>query len=129
MRRRLWHRCCCSLRRRQTEGKIAGAGRQERSSRGDHGGNDAFSVARAAAVDKGVVLARGEKRRDGVQVCGESDDGFAKGEEQVVAIGFGAMPFKASVVMRGEGREVVEEVVGHWIFVASGGVDVHKRAS
>ena len=80
-------------------------------------------------MDVRGVLARGEKRGDGVQVGGKRDDGIAEGEEEIIAIGRGVLAFEPGVVFRGQSREMREQIVGHGFFVAGGGVNVHERAS
>jgi len=44
-----------------------------------------------------------------------------RGEEEIVAAGFGRLAIEASVVFRGERRQMGEEIVCHGLLVACGG--------
>jgi len=82
----------------EQEREIAGASGEKRFGGGDHGGDDAFGVAGATAVDVGLVFARGEERWNRVHVGGEGDVGIAKRDEDVVAIGLGRKAIEARIV-------------------------------
>ena len=53
--------------------------------RHDHGSDDAFGVASAAAPDLCAVIPRWDKGRHGIHVGGQRDDGSAEAHEDVVA--------------------------------------------
>src|ERR1700739_2711915 len=81
--------------------EIASAACEKQFSGGDHGGDDAFGVAGAAAVDVRSVFARGEKGRNGVHVSGEGNVGIAEGKKEIVAAGFGRLAIETSAVFGG----------------------------
>src|SRR5437899_1354413 len=108
--------------------EIARAAGEKRFRGRDHGSDDSLGVTGAAAVDVGIVFARGEERRNRVHVRGEGDVGVAEREEEVVATWLCWLAIEAGVVFRREWGKMGEEIVGQGFFVACGGVNVHQRA-
>jgi len=61
-------------------------------------------------------------------VRGEGDDGLAKGDEEIVAIGRGGEALHPGVVARGQRRKMREEIVRHRLFMAGGRIEINERA-
>src|SRR3977135_381658 len=93
--------------------EIARATGEKRFGGGDHGGDDALGVAGAAAVNVGPIFARGEEGGNWVHVSREGDVGIAEREKEVVAARLRGLAIEASVVFRGERRQMGEEIVCH----------------
>ena len=108
--------------------KVARAAVQQRFGGGDHRGDDALGVARAAAVDMRGVFAGGKERRDRVHVRRKRDDGLAESDEKVIAIGRGGLALDLGVVTRGQRRKMREEILGHRLFLAGGRIEINERA-
>src|SRR5262249_28965215 len=73
--------------------EIAHAGGGKIFGGADHGGDNAFGIARAAAVDVRFVFAGGKEGRDGVQMRGQRNDGLTKGEKEIVAVRLRSLTF------------------------------------
>jgi len=113
----------------EEKGEVARAGSEERFRRVNHGSDDAFGVATAAAMNVGVVL-RGRKiRRDGVHVSGKSHDGIAEGEKDIIAIWRGREALDTPVVAGSESGKMGEQEIDDRLFVSGGGIEIDERAS
>lgn len=109
--------------------EVAGALGEQSFGGMNHGGDDAFGVATAAAVDVGVVLEGREIWRDGIHVGGKSDDGIAEGEEEIVAVGRSGDALEAAVVAMGQRGEMRKKKIANRLFVSGGGIEIDERTS
>lgn len=94
---------------------------------GDLGGDDAFGVAGAAAVDASGVLGRWDEGRDGVHVRGE--DYFRTGLLRRGGINVKTVAFDGnSAGLVADAAELSVEIICDGGFVAGDGFDVDKLA-
>src|SRR5580704_2419094 len=108
--------------------EVAGTGSEKIFGCSNHGGDDAFGIARAATPEIILIFAGGEEWRNGVHVGGEGDDGIAPENVDIVAIGLDANAFDLASVARCKRGQSSEQVVGDRLLQAGGGVDVDERA-
>ena len=99
--------------------------RQQAFHRVNHGGDDAFGGAGRAAVDIGFVFARREKRRHRIHVGRERDRrGLAPAGEHVVPPRLDLDALDLAAVARGQGRQVVVQVLAHPLLIPGDGFDI-----
>jgi len=106
--------------------EIAFAGGKQALGGHQHGGNDAFGIASAAAPDLHAIIARRNKRRDSIHMSGKSHYGMAEAHENVVAIRLDGQALDFAVEALGEGAQMVEQVLADFALVGRYRFDVDK---
>src|ERR1039458_2536018 len=108
--------------------EVAYAAFEQRLGGGEHGGDDALGVARAASPDVVAVFTGGDERRHGIHVSGERDGGpVAPAGEDIgaVRLDFGTLGMAA--IAGGEGRDVVQQLKPDTLLVAGDGFGIDER--
>ncbi len=91
-------------------------------------GDDALGVARSAAPDEFVILARRDKGRNRVHVRGERHDRFAETSEDVQALRLNFHGFQMAIVSRAEPCKVVAQIQANRGFFRRHGWNVYQSS-
>src|SRR5712675_1662106 len=94
----------------------------------NHGGNDAFGVARSSPPEKFIVFVQGKEGRHGVHVRGECHDRLAPARKNIEALRLHWHTFDATAVFSGERRKMAKQEFASLGFVVGHRLDVNERA-